>query len=191
VSDPLIQAARVAQPTPQSVCFKTYARGYGQTTVEDVLVDLSQAHPKVRNALAASHSCENTVSTSALLGVFKTLCEMAKAVRNRSYVIAAASTSQSGKLSASISSTLPSNAVLNSFIVFDLLEVVEITWPDATPIVDAPTTERERIVLSALAAILLEVADHPDVKPHSTDSYLPDHLIADAMAALQPYGAPQ
>jgi hypothetical protein len=51
-------------------------------------------------------------------------------------------------------------------------------------------TDRERFVLSALAAILLEVADQPDVKPHSSDSYLPEHLIADAIAALKPYGAP-
>jgi hypothetical protein len=134
VSNHLIQAARVKAPTPQRVFFITQDRCYGKTDSESVMVDLSQAHPKLRNELAAVHSCENTASTSALLGMFKTLCAIAAAVRNRSYVIAAASTSQSGKLSASISSTLPSNAVLDSFIVFDLLEVVEITWP-SQPIV--------------------------------------------------------
>lgn len=53
-----------------------------------------------------------------------------------------------------------------------------------------PRSDRERILLAALAAILLEVGDHPDIKPHSSDSYLPDHLIADAVKALQPYGWP-
>jgi len=54
----------------------------------------------------------------------------------------------------------------------------------------ATTTERERRLLAALAAILLEVCDNPKVKPHSSHSYLPDHLIADAIQALQPYGWP-
>lgn len=127
--DPQTQAATVNQLTPQSVCFQTFQRAYGTTASEVVLIDLTLAHPSVLNALAAAHKCENTANTSELLGVFKTLCAITKAVRNRSYVIAAALTSESGRLSASISSTLPSNAVLDSFIVFDLLEVVEITWP--------------------------------------------------------------
>jgi hypothetical protein len=57
-----------------------------------------------------------------------------------------------------------------------------------------PTTDqrsdRERNLLAVLAAILLEVHDNPEVKPHSSDSYLPDHLIADAFQALQPYVCP-
>lgn len=51
-------------------------------------------------------------------------------------------------------------------------------------------SDRERELLAAMAAILLEVCDNPEVKPHSSDSYLPDHLIADAIQALQPYGWP-
>ncbi|MCK9212856.1 MAG: hypothetical protein M0P52_00045 [Rhodoferax sp.] len=43
-------------------------------------------------------------------------------------------------------------------------------------------------MLAALAAILLEVCDHPAVTPHSADSYLPDHLITDAIDALKAYG---
>lgn len=128
--NPYLQAARITAPAPQRVAFVTYDRGYGIAASEQVLVDLSQLHPKARNELAVEHSCENTASASALLGVFKTLCAIAMAVRNRSYVIAAARISQSGSLSASISSTLPSNAVLSSFIVFDVLEVVEINWPN-------------------------------------------------------------
>ena len=51
-------------------------------------------------------------------------------------------------------------------------------------------SDRERIVLAALAAILLEVGEIPDIKPHSSDSYLQDHLILDAIEALKPYGWP-
>lgn len=73
------------------------------------------------------------------------------------------------------------------------------TWPptertkddtaDPQPAIDI-RSDRERILLAALAAILLEVSGHPEVKPYSSDSYLPDHLIADAVQALQPYGWP-
>lgn len=56
----------------------------------------------------------------------------------------------------------------------------------------ADMPERERYLLSALAAILLETADTPGlIKPYSFDSYLPEHLIADAVKALKPYGWPQ
>lgn len=51
-------------------------------------------------------------------------------------------------------------------------------------------SDRERKVLAALAAILFEVGEHPDLKPHSSDSYLPEHLILDALEALKPYGWP-
>lgn len=51
-------------------------------------------------------------------------------------------------------------------------------------------TRRERGLLAAMAAILLETGDSPELKPFSADSYLPEHLIADAVDALKPYGWP-
>ena len=51
-------------------------------------------------------------------------------------------------------------------------------------------TDRERELLAAMADILLDVCDNQQVKPHSSDSYLPSHLIANAVKALQPYGWP-
>jgi len=51
-------------------------------------------------------------------------------------------------------------------------------------------SNRERELLAAMAEILLEVCDDPKVKPHSSDSYLPVHLIANAVRALQAYGWP-
>lgn len=60
---------------------------------------------------------------------------------------------------------------------------------DGLPVTDI-RSDRERVVLAALAAILLEVCDHPEVKPHSVDSYLPDHLITDAIDAFKGYGWP-
>lgn len=98
------------------------------SAAQQVWLDMCRAHPDVLAAFAARHSSENTASTSALLAVLNTLCAITKAVRNRSYVIAAAVTSESGSLSASISSTLESNAVLSSFLVMGAIEVVEINW---------------------------------------------------------------
>lgn len=49
-------------------------------------------------------------------------------------------------------------------------------------------TERERCLVDALAAILRETGDYPEVKPISSDSYLPPNLIDAAKQALKPYG---
>ena len=58
---------------------------------------------------------------------------------------------------------------------------------DGLPVSDI-RTDRERMVLAVLAAILLEVCDHQPT--HSADSYLPDHLIIDAIEAFKGYGWP-
>lgn len=100
-------------------------RGPGLRTTNVYTLDLNTAHPDVLASLAQAHSSENTASTSELLGFVKTLLAITKAVRNRSYVVAAALTSQSGNLSSSICEILSSNN-LPSFVFMGCLEVVEI-----------------------------------------------------------------
>lgn len=48
-------------------------------------------------------------------------------------------------------------------------------------------SDRERALLSALAAIICEAADYPDRQPQSSDSYLPDEFIAAGVEALSLY----
>lgn len=48
-------------------------------------------------------------------------------------------------------------------------------------------TDRERALLSALAAIICEAADYPDRQPQSSDSYLPDEFILAGVEALSLY----
>jgi len=45
-------------------------------------------------------------------------------------------------------------------------------------------TDRERILIAALGAIVLEVSGQPESRPYSADSYLPAHLIDGAIQAL-------
>ena len=47
---------------------------------------------------------------------------------------------------------------------------------------DALRADNERL-REALAAVLAEVT--PGIRPHSTDSYLPEHIVAEASAALE------
>ena len=54
------------------------------------------------------------------------------------------------------------------------------------PVITA-ISDRERALLSALAAIICEAADYPDRKPQSSDSYLPDEFIAAGVEALSLY----
>lgn len=146
MQDEIKQAAQADKLTPQAVFFKTTQRKRFEISQEEVLFELTRAHPLLLEELAAKHNCSNTRSTSELLGVLKTLCAITKAVRNRSYVIAAAVTSESGRLSASIAQTLASNVVLDSCIVCDCLEVVEITWHDGNAQIMSGwiDTEKER-----------------------------------------------
>ena len=110
---------------PGGVYAIALVRDEGTAVRRDRMIDLSRAHPDVLAALASAISSENTANTSALLGSLRTLLAIATAVRNRSYVIAAAVTSESGMLSASISSTRASNAL---FIVMGALEVAELSF---------------------------------------------------------------
>lgn len=48
-------------------------------------------------------------------------------------------------------------------------------------------SDRERALLSALAAIVLETVDYPGKHPYSADSYLPVELISPAVDALGLY----
>lgn len=128
MSKQLAEAVQADFIFPGSVFFQDRLRAACISGSEIALFDLGMAHPDVFSFFASAHSSENTASTSALVGVLNTLCAITRAVCKRSYVVAAAMTSESGKLAASISSTLPSNAVLVSFIVMGALEVVEINW---------------------------------------------------------------
>lgn len=50
-------------------------------------------------------------------------------------------------------------------------------------------SDAERDLIAAMRAIVLEVADESTVQPYSFDSYLPQHLVDSAQAALSMYGA--
>lgn len=65
-------------------------------------------------------------------------------------------------------------------IVADGMQVGDTFFPKPT--------DREAALLAALAAILLETADNPELTPYSSDSYLPEHLLTGAVEALKPYG---
>lgn len=43
-------------------------------------------------------------------------------------------------------------------------------------------------LLAALQAIVLECMDYPPVRPYSSDSYLPEHLLDAAKQAIQTAG---
>ena len=47
------------------------------------------------------------------------------------------------------------------------------------------TTSGHAAVLTALKAIVLECMDYPPVRPYSSDSYLPDHLVKAAQLAIE------
>lgn len=122
-------AAAVTAVQPGRVYLATRMRQPFERTASPVLLDLGLAHPCVMEALASSHSSANTCRTSELLGAVKTLLAMATAVRSRSYVVAAAMTSESGRFMASITDTLLSKAFVgSSFIALGSLDVVEIAF---------------------------------------------------------------
>ena len=47
------------------------------------------------------------------------------------------------------------------------------------------TTNAQTALLAVLKAIVLETMDYPPVRPYSSDSYLPDHLVKAAQLAIE------
>lgn len=124
-ADPRVAPLLIDSFKPGRVYGLALVRSAGSTDSAERKLDLSRAHPDVRAHLASAMSSENTASTSALLGSFNTLLAITEAVRNRSYVIAAAVTSESSKLSSSIAFTRASKS---EFVVMGALAVLEITF---------------------------------------------------------------
>lgn len=83
-------------------------------------VELDQASDTDLPALLSQASSANTASTSELLGAVRMLCAMARAVRNRSYVLMAASISDPGALPLLIDASRVSKASVMSFTVIGL-----------------------------------------------------------------------
>lgn len=46
------------------------------------------------------------------------------------------------------------------------------------------TNNAQTAVLAALKAIVIETMTYPPVRPYSTDSYLPEHLVLAAQQAI-------
>lgn len=108
------------------VYFLSERRRVGGAPGAEALLDFSLAHPDVIATELAVHSSENTAKTSALVGAVKTLLAITAAVTSRSYVVAAARTSESGKSAASIAAHLALNSATRSFLVMGALDVIEV-----------------------------------------------------------------
>lgn len=124
-----VSAAVAFEVIPGRVYLATKHRRLYTREPEAVLLDLTTAHPDLLAREASAHSSPNTASVSEVLGAFSTLIAMARAVSNRSYVIAAAVTSESGRSSESICRTLASNGVVAaSFFMCKALQVEELDF---------------------------------------------------------------
>ena len=109
---PGIPAGVVLHGTPYR---EPYAR---ETTLH--LTDLTQSTALDLATLISALSSENTASTSELLGAVRMLAAIARAVRNRSYVLMAAATSDSGAALRCMAASRVSKASVKSFTLMGL-----------------------------------------------------------------------
>lgn len=83
--------------------------------IEQVCTRLDQSRNAEICALLSAASSANTATTSELVGAVRMLAAMARAVRNRSYVLMAADTSAAGAPAFCMASSLVSKASVKSF----------------------------------------------------------------------------
>lgn len=119
-------AAYVPHANPGQVLIEAKLRLPYQTTESTVYLDTAALPRGLLGALLASHSSRKTASTSELLGLVSKLRAMALAVRNRSYVLTAASISRSDALLRCIDCKRVSNSSVRSFTFMGALSVVEV-----------------------------------------------------------------
>ena len=98
-----------------------------------ILTDLNQSSAADIARLLSSLSSANTASTSELLGSFRMLAAMARAVRNRSYVLMEASTSEAGAPDLLIAASRTSNSSIMLFTPMGLTVFEVDTSGHATP----------------------------------------------------------
>lgn len=123
--DPMLQPLVADAPAAGHVYLLAALRPIHMGGSGEQLFDLGLAHPDALVNLLSRLSSANTASTSELVACVKTLLAITRAVSSRSYVIAAARTSSSGRLAASISAMRASSS---DFLVMGALEVVELQF---------------------------------------------------------------